>query len=58
MVIRATSMALAAQEALENQVILKPTTETITLIDDIISDDMVIATLFSLPSNAISNNSS
>jgi hypothetical protein len=40
MVIRATSMALAAQEALENQVILKPTTETITLVDDIIPDDM------------------
>jgi hypothetical protein len=41
MVIRATSMALAAQEALQNQVILKPTTETITLVDDIIPDDMV-----------------
>ncbi|KAL0143866.1 hypothetical protein V8B55DRAFT_1481290 [Mucor lusitanicus] len=40
MVIRATSMALAAQEALENQVTLKPTTETIALIDDIIPDDM------------------
>lgn len=38
---RAISMALAAQKALENQVILKPTTETITLIDDIIPDDMV-----------------
>lgn len=38
--IRATSMALAAQEALENQVTLKPTTETIALIDDIIPDDM------------------
>ncbi|KAI9341604.1 hypothetical protein BD770DRAFT_330073, partial [Pilaira anomala] len=41
MVIRATAMALAAQEALENQVVLKPTTETITLTDDIIPDDMV-----------------
>ncbi|CAO3608115.1 unnamed protein product [Mucor hiemalis] len=36
----ATSMALAAQQALENQVILKPTTETVTLTDDIIPDDM------------------
>lgn len=41
MVTRATAMALAAQEALENQVVLKPTTETITLTDDIIPDDMV-----------------
>jgi ribonuclease P/MRP protein subunit RPP20 len=41
MVIRATSMALAAQQALENQVLLKPTTETIKLTDDIIYDDMV-----------------
>jgi hypothetical protein len=41
MVIRATSMALAAQEALQNQIVLKPTTETITLVDDIIPDDMV-----------------
>ncbi|KAG2205546.1 hypothetical protein INT47_005921 [Mucor saturninus] len=40
MVIRATSMALAAQEALENQIILKPITETITLTDDIIPEDM------------------
>ncbi|KAG2237691.1 hypothetical protein BDF21DRAFT_419184 [Thamnidium elegans] len=40
MVIRATSMALAAQEALENQVVLKPVTETIALTDDIIPDDM------------------
>lgn len=41
MVLRATSMALAAQEALQHQVVLKPTTETITLIDDIIPEDMV-----------------
>lgn len=41
MVIRATSMALAVQEALENQIVLKPVTETITLTDDIIPEDMV-----------------
>lgn len=40
MVLRATSMALAAQDALENQITLKPTTETISLIDDIIPEDM------------------
>ncbi|KAI8638986.1 hypothetical protein BD408DRAFT_435529 [Parasitella parasitica] len=40
MVIRATTMALAAQIALENQVTLRPTTETISLVDDIIPDDM------------------
>ncbi|KAI8981607.1 hypothetical protein BDF20DRAFT_911881 [Mycotypha africana] len=40
MVIRALSMALAAQEALENQIVLKPTTETVYLVDDIIPDDM------------------
>lgn len=40
MVGRAISMALAAQEALENEVILKPTTETISLTDDIIPEDM------------------
>ncbi|CEP07978.1 hypothetical protein [Parasitella parasitica] len=40
MVIRAISMALAAQIALENQIILRPTTETISLIDDIVPDDM------------------
>jgi hypothetical protein len=40
MVLRATSMALTAQDALENQITLKPTTETISLIDDIIPEDM------------------
>lgn len=42
MMSRAISMALAVQDVLENQVELKPTTETITLTDDIIPDDMVI----------------
>lgn len=41
MVGRAISMALVAQQALENEVILKPTTETIALTDDIIPEDMV-----------------
>ncbi|KAI8086842.1 uncharacterized protein B0P05DRAFT_13025 [Gilbertella persicaria] len=40
MVIRASSMALAVQQALENQVLLKPKTETVQLIDDIIPEDM------------------
>ena len=38
--IRATSMALAVKEALQDQVVLKTTTETIALIDDIIPEDM------------------
>ncbi|KAI8331088.1 hypothetical protein EDC96DRAFT_415497, partial [Choanephora cucurbitarum] len=41
MILRTSSMALAAQTALEDQVILKPITETITLVDDIIPEDMV-----------------
>ena len=41
MILRTSSMALAAQAALEDQVILKPITETITLVDDIIPEDMV-----------------
>ncbi|KAI7899798.1 uncharacterized protein BX663DRAFT_488801 [Cokeromyces recurvatus] len=40
MIIRAMSMALEAQAVLQNQIILKPTTETITLIDDVIPEDM------------------
>ncbi|OBZ83085.1 Ribonuclease P protein subunit p20 [Choanephora cucurbitarum] len=40
MILRTSSMALAAQAALEDQVILKPITETITLVDDIIPEDM------------------
>ncbi|KAI8368477.1 hypothetical protein BD560DRAFT_435512 [Blakeslea trispora] len=40
MILRASAMALATQTALEDQVILKPTTETITLVDDIIPEDM------------------
>ncbi|KAI9481385.1 MAG: hypothetical protein EXX96DRAFT_538583 [Benjaminiella poitrasii] len=41
MILRAMSMALEAQLALQDQITLKPTTETITLIDDIIPEDMV-----------------
>ncbi|KAG0744238.1 hypothetical protein G6F57_007631 [Rhizopus arrhizus] len=41
MVLRATSIALKAQEDLNDQISLKPTTETISLIDDIIPEDMV-----------------
>ncbi|RCH83748.1 hypothetical protein CU097_006426, partial [Rhizopus azygosporus] len=41
MVTRAISIALRAQETLNNQIELKPTTETIVLTDDIIPDDMV-----------------
>ncbi|KAI8997817.1 hypothetical protein BDB01DRAFT_846425 [Pilobolus umbonatus] len=40
MVLRATSFALTAQEELNNQVVLIPTTETVGLIDDVIPDDM------------------
>ncbi|CEG72648.1 hypothetical protein RMATCC62417_08173 [Rhizopus microsporus] len=40
MVTRAISIALRAQETLNNQIELKPTTETIALTDDIIPDDM------------------
>ncbi|CEI99665.1 hypothetical protein G6F70_009007 [Rhizopus microsporus] len=40
MVTRAISIALRAQETLNNQIELKPTTETIVLTDDIIPDDM------------------
>lgn len=41
MVTRAISIALRAQETLNNQIELKPTTETVALTDDIIPDDMV-----------------
>ncbi|PHZ07259.1 uncharacterized protein RHIMIDRAFT_242832 [Rhizopus microsporus ATCC 52813] len=40
MVTRAISIALRAQETLNNQIELKPTTETIALTDDIIPNDM------------------
>ncbi|CAO3663926.1 unnamed protein product [Rhizopus stolonifer] len=39
MVLRATSIALTAQEELNNQISIKPTTETIALTDDIIPED-------------------
>jgi ribonuclease P/MRP protein subunit RPP20 len=41
MVLRAVSIALAIQQQLNNQIDLKPTTETITLIDDVIPEDVV-----------------
>ena len=47
MVLRATSIALKAQEDLNDQISLKPTTETISLIDDIIPEDMVFGTKLS-----------
>lgn len=39
MVLRATSIALTVQEELNNQISIKPTTETIVLTDDIIPED-------------------
>ncbi|KAI8888211.1 hypothetical protein K501DRAFT_27203 [Backusella circina FSU 941] len=40
MVLRAVSIALATQQQFNNQIDIKPTTETITLVDDIIPKDV------------------
>ncbi|KAI8374299.1 uncharacterized protein BYT42DRAFT_575890 [Radiomyces spectabilis] len=40
MVVRAMGVALAAQEQMNHHVDLKPTTDTIKLIDDVIPEDM------------------
>ena len=41
-IVRTVSLAQSVQSALHDQVELRPTTTTVTLVDDIIPDDMVM----------------